>query len=110
MKKKKEKSGHSTLGNCIFAVKCLHRYSPKLLFWNCLQTLSFWFFTGVVKDILLLKKLLELIVNGGSFKDYACLIGVFVFCEIARFIISSISDTRLAKAQNTQNLRHFLKL
>lgn len=58
---------------------------------------SFWFFTGFVKDILFLRMLLDLIVNGGSFREYAFLIMIFVIAELISYAISCFSDYYIGK-------------
>ncbi len=94
MKKTDKKS---FIKNSLYAVKTIHRDAPGLIFCRIAAQTSYWFFTGFVKEILFLKLLLDVITRGGSFKEYAFLILMFVAAELLSTGIGTLSDYYIAK-------------
>lgn len=72
-----QKKKGSTLKNTFYALKTIHKCSPLLITSFVLTQTAHWFFTGFIQEILFLKLLLQLIENGGSFKQYAFLVLLF---------------------------------
>ncbi len=108
-----EKNKTHFLRNTIYAVKTVHGAAPGLIFFRIAAQTSYWFFTGFVKEILFLKLLLDVITRGGSFKEYAFLILLFVGAEFLSTGIGCLSDYYIGKKRKVfyKNLndRIFLK-
>ena len=60
----KKKGKNSTFKDIIYGLKMLYECGDKLVITRIISVLSFWFFTGFVEDILLLKYLLQALENG----------------------------------------------
>lgn len=45
--------------------------------------IAYWFFTGFIQEILFLKVLLDIIENGGTFGQFAAMVGVFALAGVA---------------------------
>ncbi len=89
---KQKKVNFEALKNIFYALKILRECSPGFMRWRIISQTSYWFFTGFIKDVLFLKLLLDLIVNGGSFKEYAVLVVLFVLSELTATSINIVSD------------------
>lgn len=76
----------------IYALKTIHRNAPGFLAGQMLMQVSYWFFTGFVKDVLFLKLLLDLIIKGGTFKEYVLLVLILVASELIATGINCFSD------------------
>ncbi len=92
MKKTKTKQKSEGLKNVIYALKTVHIYAPGMMLAQISMQTSYWFFTGFVKDVLFLKLLLDLITNGGTFKEYILLVLLLVAAEIIATGINCFSD------------------
>lgn len=92
MKKTKNKNQFIGLKSVIYALKTVHNCAPGMMLAQVSMQTSFWFFTGFVKDVLFLKLLLDLITNGGTFKEYVLLILLLVAAEIIATGINCFSD------------------
>ena len=92
MKKTKTKQKFTGLKNVIYALKTVHSCTPGMMLAQISMQTSYWFFTGFVKDVLFLKLLLDLITNGGTFKDYVLLVLLLVAAEIIATGINCFSD------------------
>ena len=92
LKKETSKQRFQTLKNISYALKTLRECAPGLMGWRITTQITFWFFTGFIKDVLFLKLLLDLIVNGGTFKQYALLIVLFVASECISTGLNCLSD------------------
>lgn len=92
MKKKKTKEKFEGLKNVLYALKIVHKCAPGMMIAQVSMQTSFWFFTGFVKDVLFLKLLLELITNGGTFKEYVILVLLLVASELIATGINCFSD------------------
>ena len=55
----KKKGKNSTFKDIIYGLKILNECGNRLVASRIIATLSFWFFTGFIEDILLLKYLLH---------------------------------------------------
>ncbi len=95
---KKIKKEHLTgVKNVLYAVKIIISCAPGLIFCRILAQTSYWFFTGFVKEILFLKLLLDLITDGGTFREYVFLIFMFVFAELIATGSGTLSDYYIGK-------------
>ena len=92
MKKTKTKTKFEGLKNVIYALKTVHSCTPGMMLAQVTMQTSFWFFTGFVKDVLFLKLLLDLITNGGTFKEYVLLVLTLVAAELIATGINCFSD------------------
>ena len=92
MKKIKTKPKFEGLKNVIYALKTVHSCAPGMMLAQVTMQTSFWFFTGFVKDVLFLKLLLDLITNGGTFKEYVLLVLMLVAAELIATGINCFSD------------------
>ncbi len=79
-KKETKKEKFETLKNVIFAVKIMKECSPWHITAQIISMFGFWFFTGFVQEIWFLKSILQIIENGGRFKDFAF---VVIMCALA---------------------------
>ena len=92
MKKERKKLSFDGLKNVIYALKIIHKCAPGMMIAQVSMQVSFWFFTGFVKDVLFLKLLLDLITNGGTFKEYIILVLLLVASELIATGINCFSD------------------
>lgn len=93
MKKEKiKKEKFETIKNVLYALKIINQCAPNMMVAQMLMQVSFWFFTGFVKDVLFLKLLLDLIMSGGTFKEYALLVLMLVASELIATGINCFSD------------------
>lgn len=92
MKKEKKKIKFDGLKNVLYALKIVHKCAPGMMIAQISMQTSYWFFTGFVKDVLFLKLLLELITNGGTFKEYVILVLLLVASELIATGINCFSD------------------
>lgn len=90
--KKTKKEKQQNLHNLIYAMKIIHQCAPRFLSAQVIMQISYWFFTGFVKDVLFLKLLLELITGGGTFKEYVILVIILVCSELLATGINCFSD------------------
>lgn len=90
--KQQKKEKQHNLHNLIYATKIIHQCAPRFLTAQVIMQISYWFFTGFVKDVLFLKLLLELITGGGTFKEYVILVIILVCSELLATGINCFSD------------------
>lgn len=90
--KKGKKKDFQFFKNVFYALKVLRECSPGLMMWRIITQVTFWFFTGFVKDVLFLKVLLDLIIKGGTFKEFVFLIILFVAAEGISTGLNCLSD------------------
>ena len=90
--KKGKKKDFQFFKNVFYALKVIRECSHGLMMWRIITQVTFWFFTGFIKDVLFLKLLLDLIIKGGSFKEYAVLVILFVIAELISTGINCLSD------------------
>lgn len=90
--KQKKKEKQHNLHNLFYAMKIIHQCAPRFLTAQVIMQISYWFFTGFVKDVLFLKLLLELITGGGTFKEYIILVIILVCAELLATGINCFSD------------------
>ncbi len=114
MKKSKIKSERmQNLKNMFYALKTIRQCSPLLLTAFILTQTAFWFFTGFIQEILFLKLLLDLIENGGSFKEYVILVLMFAGAGLLAKATDCITDyivcTRMKLFYKRLNDRIFQK-
>jgi len=91
-KTKVKKDKFETFKNVFFALKIINKCAPRMLVAQMSVQISFWFFTGFVKDVLFLKVLLDLITSGGTFKEYVLLVLLLVASELMATAINCFSD------------------
>ncbi len=91
-KTKVKKDKLETFKNVFFALKIINKCAPRMLVAQMSMQISFWFFTGFVKDVLFLKVLLDLITSGGTFKEYVLLVLLLVASELIATAINCFSD------------------
>lgn len=74
---------------------------------------AYWFFTGFIQEILFLKLLLQLIENGGTFKEYALLVALFALAGLLAKGTDCLTDyfvcTRMKYVYKNLNDRIFQK-
>lgn len=92
VKKKEKKEKLETLKNVFYALKIINQCAPRMMVAQIMMQVSFWFFTGFVKDVLFLKLLLDLITSGGTFKEYVLLVLMLVASELIATGINCYSD------------------
>lgn len=92
IKEKAKKEKAESLKCLVYALKTIHKNAPGFLTGQMLMQVSFWFFTGFVKDVLFLKLLLDLITKGGTFKEYTLLVLMLVASELIATGINCFSD------------------
>lgn len=92
MKNVKTNRKSEGLKNVIYALKTVHSCTPGMMLAHITMQTSYWFFTGFVKDVLFLKFLLDLITNGGTFKEYIMLVLLLVASELIATAINCFSD------------------
>ena len=92
IKEKAKKEKTESFKCLIYALKTIHENAPGFLTGQMLMQVSFWFFTGFVKDVLFLKVLLDLITKGGTFKEYTLLVLMLVASELMATGINCFSD------------------
>lgn len=81
MKQKTKGEQTGTFRDIAFAVKTLIQASPRFIFGGIVTMTAYWFFTAYVQEVLFLKKLLEIITEGGTFRDFMGLL--LMFCVAA---------------------------
>lgn len=91
-KEKTKKEKFKTLKNVFYALKVIKECSRGLMMWRIITQVTFWFFTGFIKDVLFLKLLLDLIIKGSTFKEYAVFVILFVASEFISTGINCLSD------------------
>ena len=79
-KVKKEK--FETLKNVFFAVKIIKECAPWYITARIASMFGYWFFTGFVQEIWFLKSILQIIENGGTFKEFAVVVIMFAFAGV----------------------------
>ena len=88
----KKKGKKSTFKDIIYGLKILNECGDKLVFTRIISVLSFWFFTGFVEDILLLKYLLQSLEKGVSFKDFVIVCLIFLGLSITGRVLNNYFD------------------
>jgi len=88
----KKKGKDSTLKDIIYGLKILNECGNRLVVSRIIATLSFWFFTGFVEDILLLKYLLQSLEKGVSFKDFVVVCLIFLGLSITGRVLNNYFD------------------
>ena len=91
-KEKTKKKRFSMFKNTFYALKIINQCAPRMMVAQIAMQTSFWFFTGFIKDVLFLKVLLDLIMSGGTFKEYALLVLMLVASELIATAINCFSD------------------
>ncbi len=111
--KKSKKEKQNSFKNVLYALRIIRQCAPGMMAAQMTMQVSFWFFTGFIKDVLFLKVLLDLITGGGSFKEYAILVLVLVASELIATGINCYSDyfssTRWKKFYKNLNDKIFVK-
>ncbi len=92
LKKETEKEKLKSMKCIFYALKTIHKNAPGFMLAQMSMQVSYWFFTGFVKDVLFLKLLLELITGGGTFKEYVLLVLILVASELIATGINCLSD------------------
>lgn len=92
MRKETKKEKFTMMKNVFYALKTAHKCAPGLMTGQIIMQISFWFFTGFIKDVLFLKLLLDLITSGGTFEEYALLVVMLVASELIATGINCYSD------------------
>ncbi|MBE6751019.1 MAG: ABC transporter ATP-binding protein [Ruminococcaceae bacterium] len=88
----KKKGKNSAFKDIIYGLKILNECGDKLVFTRIISVLSFWFFTGFVEDILLLKYLLQSLEKGVSFKDFVIVCLIFLGLSITGRVLNNYFD------------------
>lgn len=109
----KQKKKTSSLRNISYALKTVHKCAPLLITSFILGQTAYWFFTGFIQEILLLKLLLQLIEEGGSFEQYALLVLLFALVGLLAKGTDCLTDyfacTRIKYFYKNLNDRIFQK-
>lgn len=91
----------------------MHECAPRLISSFVLTQTAHWFFTGFIQEILFLKLLLQLIEDGGTFKQYAFLVALFALAGLIAKATDCITDyfacTRMKHFYKNMNDRIFQK-
>ncbi len=80
------------LKDTLYAVKICAQCAPLLLTAFIMTQTAYWFFTGFIQEILFLKLLLELIEEGGSYKQYVTLVMMFAGAGLLAKATDCITD------------------
>ena len=88
----KEKGKNSTFKDIIYGLKLLNECGNKLVLTRMVSVLSFWFFTGFVEDILLLKYLLQSLEKGVSFKAFVTVCVIFLGLSVTGRFLNNYFD------------------
>ena len=111
MLRKKKKS--SSFKDITYAIRTVHECAPRLISSFVLTQTAHWFFTGFIQEILFLKLLLQLIEDGGTFKQYAFLVALFALAGLIAKATDCITDyfacTRMKHFYKNMNDRIFQK-
>ncbi|MBR3753647.1 MAG: ABC transporter ATP-binding protein, partial [Clostridia bacterium] len=95
MKQNPQKQGgerFKALKDTLYAVKICAQCAPLLLTAFIMTQTAYWFFTGFIQEILFLKLLLELIEEGGSYKQYVMLVLMFAGAGLLAKATDCITD------------------
>ncbi|MBQ8183145.1 MAG: ABC transporter ATP-binding protein [Clostridia bacterium] len=81
-KTKEKKEKFETLKNVLFAVKILRECAPWYLTARIASMFGYWFFTGFVQEIWFLKSILQIIEDGGTFKEFVTVVVIFALAGV----------------------------
>ncbi len=99
--------------NILYAIRTVHECAPRLISSFVFTQTAHWFFTGFIQEILFLKLLLQLIEDGGTFKQYAFLVALFALAGLIAKATDCITDyfvcTRMKHFYKNMNDRIFQK-
>ena len=87
------------LKNMGYAVKTVFKAAPGYLISSTLGGLLYWFFTSYIQQVLFLKRILELVTNGGEFGQYMRELLIFCAAGFISLGISAFCDAVSATGQ-----------
>lgn len=80
------------LKNTLYAFKIITQCAPLMLVSQVFTMIAYWFFTGFVQEIMFLKVLLDVIENGGTFRQFATMVLVFVAAGVLSKAVDCFGD------------------
>ena len=78
--------------NTLYALKLLMTTVPTFLPLAFVSNFAFWFFTSYVQQVLFLKKMLEALTDGGTYRDYMSVLLLFCAGGLAAKFFDSFGD------------------
>ncbi len=91
-KTNKKKERLENLKNTLYAFKIITQCAPLMLVSQVATMIAYWFFTGFVQEIMFLKVLLDIIEKGGSFGQFAAMVGVFALAGVLSKAVDCFGD------------------
>ena len=91
-KTKKKKERFETLKNTLYAFKIITECAPFMLVSQVATMIAYWFFTGFIQEIMFLKVLLDIVENGGSFRQFAIMVAVFAVAGVMSKAVDCFGD------------------
>lgn len=91
-KTKQKKERFENLKNTFYAFRIITECAPFMLVSQVATMIAYWFFTGFVQEIMFLKVLLDIIENGGSFRQFAIMVGVFAAAGVLSKAVDCFGD------------------
>lgn len=91
-KKKQKKERFENLKNTLYAFKIITQCAPFMLVSQVATMIAYWFFTGFVQEIMFLKVLLDIIEKGGTFGQFAVMVGVFALAGVISKAVDCFGD------------------
>lgn len=91
-KTKQKKERFENLKNTLYAFRIITQCAPLMLVSQVATMIAYWFFTGFVQEIMFLKVLLDIVENGGSFRQFAVMVAVFAAAGIMSKFVDCFGD------------------
>lgn len=91
-KTKQKKERFENLKNTLYAFRIITQCAPLMLVSQVATMIAYWFFTGFVQEIMFLKVLLDIVENGGSFRQFAVMVAVFAAAGILSKFVDCFGD------------------
>lgn len=91
-KTKQKKERFENLKNTLYAFRIITQCAPLMLVSQVATMIAYWFFTGFVQEIMFLKVLLDIVENGGSFRQFAVMVAVFATAGILSKFVDCFGD------------------
>ncbi|MBQ6707860.1 MAG: ABC transporter ATP-binding protein [Clostridia bacterium] len=87
-----KKERFSLFKDIFFALKILMQSSPMFIIGGILTMTAFFFFRNYIQEVLFLKKLLEIITGGGTFRQFVILLLIFCVAGLLAKAVDCIGD------------------
>ncbi len=87
-----KKEHFSLFKDIFFALKILMQASPMFIIGGILTMTAFWFFRAYIQEVLFLKKLLEIVTGGGTFRQFLILLLIFCLAGLLAKAVDCMGD------------------